>query len=663
MQIITNLHSPKSYLFKILIFLLFSSSYAQVGINTTSPAGGSLLDVESSDKGILVPRVNIADLSTIAPVSGGTTESLLVYNTNTTTGKGFYYWDGAQWVGLSATPSDDWTTTGNSGTTAGTNFVGTTDNEDLVLAVNGTEEMRILSGDQVSVNDATPIAGDRFTVVGDANEFAVNGYGTGASGVGIYGETTTGIGVYGLTSSTGQGVRGFNSGSGWGVAGRNSNSGRGVIGFAESTGTGVQAQTTGSNYALAAFNTGTGPGIYNDVAASFGIANIIRSNSIGLITDLTTAGGLGEFIDLDVQDGDGVVVVAVDDTTTPTNGGDGFSFFSYRDTTTPTISNTVSGAIVAGDQYGVGHGILINHSGSEGRNAEFNIQDSNNPDPAMFSIHQGDGSVIIGQNQNDSPAGDIVVADFSYTGTDRGNHIGVSGSSITDTSRKNGIGVQGTGGEYGVLGIDAGNSGGGSAYGVFSNGDFGGTGAKYFVIDHPQDPANKYLRHANIESNEVLNLYRGVEQFDSNGQATVQLPDYYSVINKNPSYQVTPIGAAMPNLYIAREIENNVFVIAGGVPGKKVSWIVTSERNDPYMQQNPESRQVVIDKGEKRGKYLMPQLYGQSKERGVFYKENKNEEGSKLKTVNSLKERIGELPTVEAVEVDESAETKKRTDN
>ena len=118
----TNLKAEKNYLVRLFFILLISCSYAQVGINTTSPSGGSLLDVERLDKGILVPRVNIADLNTIAPVTGGTTESLLVYNTNTTTGKGFYYWDGSQWVGLSGgAGSDDWTTTGNSGTTAGTN--------------------------------------------------------------------------------------------------------------------------------------------------------------------------------------------------------------------------------------------------------------------------------------------------------------------------------------------------------------------------------------------------------------------------------------------------------------------------------------------------------------------------------------------------------------
>lgn len=129
----------------------------------------------------------------------------------------------------------------------------------------------------------------------------------------------------------------------------------------------------------------------------------------------------------------------------------------------------------------------------------------------------------------------------------------------------------------------------------------------------------KDLRHASIESNEILNLYRGTATFNVDGSVVVQLPDYYDVINKNPSYQLTPVGAAMPNLHIEKEAHNGTFIIAGGVPGKKVSWILTAERNDPYMQQNPEARDVVIDKGEDRGKYLMPELYGQPKEMRIAY--------------------------------------------
>jgi hypothetical protein len=79
----------------------------------------------------------------------------------------------------------------------------------------------------------------------------------------------------------------------------------------------------------------------------------------------------------------------------------------------------------------------------------------------------------------------------------------------------------------------------------------------------------------------------------------------------------------MPNLYIAVEISNGQFVIGGGAPNKKVSWQITAERNDPYMQQNPQKREVVVIKeGERKGKYLNPELYGQPKEEGMFYNAN-----------------------------------------
>ena len=71
----------------------------------------------------------------------------------------------------------------------------------------------------------------------------------------------------------------------------------------------------------------------------------------------------------------------------------------------------------------------------------------------------------------------------------------------------------------------------------------------------------------------------------------------------------------MPNLYISKEIDNGNFIISGGVPNKKVSWTVTAERNDPYLQQNPIKKEDIVDKGERRGKYLMPSLFGQPEEK------------------------------------------------
>ncbi|HET8884853.1 MAG TPA: hypothetical protein VFM70_00720 [Salinimicrobium sp.] len=82
----------------------FTIAQAQIGIGTTNPKSETLLDIESEDgeKGVLIPRVNLQDLNTLDPITSSTgtaAESLLVYNRNTTTGPGFFYWNGTdQWV-------------------------------------------------------------------------------------------------------------------------------------------------------------------------------------------------------------------------------------------------------------------------------------------------------------------------------------------------------------------------------------------------------------------------------------------------------------------------------------------------------------------------------------------------------------------------------------
>lgn len=98
---------------QILALLISFSCFAQVGINTTTPSLDAILDIESTDKGMLVPRVSIPDLNAIAPITGGATESLLVYNTNIITGKGFHYWSGSQWVSLKPTEKNIYTDNGS----------------------------------------------------------------------------------------------------------------------------------------------------------------------------------------------------------------------------------------------------------------------------------------------------------------------------------------------------------------------------------------------------------------------------------------------------------------------------------------------------------------------------------------------------------------------
>ncbi|RLD28313.1 MAG: hypothetical protein DRI70_03665 [Bacteroidetes bacterium] len=105
-----KLNSPTFFIVFISYFILLAtqSLSAQVGVNTVTPGDGSILDVDSTEKGLLIPRVSIADLSTIAPitVSSAGEESLMVYNTNVTTGKGFYYWDSTDWIAITFKDGD-----------------------------------------------------------------------------------------------------------------------------------------------------------------------------------------------------------------------------------------------------------------------------------------------------------------------------------------------------------------------------------------------------------------------------------------------------------------------------------------------------------------------------------------------------------------------------
>jgi hypothetical protein len=134
-------------------------------------------------------------------------------------------------------------------------------------------------------------------------------------------------------------------------------------------------------------------------------------------------------------------------------------------------------------------------------------------------------------------------------------------------------------------------------------------GTKDFKIDDPLDPSNKYLYHASVESPEMKNIYDGVVALDGKGRAWVALPGYFQALNQDFRYQLTAVGAPGPNLYVAREIKDNHFLIAGGRPHAKVSWQVTGIRHDAYA--NTHHITVEEDKGNQRGTYLYPELFQQ----------------------------------------------------
>lgn len=215
---------------------------------------------------------------------------------------------------------------------------------------------------------------------------------------------------------------------------------------------------------------------------------------------------------------------------------------------------------------------------------------------------------------------------------------GVYGENMSTGITYNNIGVAGLG-YIGVWGET--NSGG---FGVYSNGELGSSGFKSFMIDHPLDPENKYLKHFCIESPEVLNLYRGVITLDANGNATIEMPNYFEAININYSYNLTAIGSSAPGLFVKEEISNGKFTVSGGNPNMKVSWTVYAQRNDEYAKQYQSASQVEVEKRDgNKGKYLMPELYNQPREKSISYnptlkrKEIINNKSIKLKDVKQTR--------------------------
>ena len=95
--------------FTIIIFALLCTSFIQVngqnvGIGTSTPHSSAKLQIESTNSGLLIPRVSLLAVTNgISPVNTPQT-GVLVYNTNAAItggdGTGFYFWNGTQWVPL-----------------------------------------------------------------------------------------------------------------------------------------------------------------------------------------------------------------------------------------------------------------------------------------------------------------------------------------------------------------------------------------------------------------------------------------------------------------------------------------------------------------------------------------------------------------------------------
>jgi hypothetical protein len=153
---------------------------------------------------------------------------------------------------------------------------------------------------------------------------------------------------------------------------------------------------------------------------------------------------------------------------------------------------------------------------------------------------------------------------------------------------------------------------GGMAAQFVGNVDVSGTLSKSggtFRIDHPLDPANKYLQHSFVESPDMMNIYNGNIVTDLRGYATVQLPEWFGALNRDFRYQLTVIGS-FSRAMVAEEVVGDRFVIQSELPNTKVSWQVTGIRQDAWAEAH--RFPVEVEKlAKERGRFLHPELHGQ----------------------------------------------------
>jgi hypothetical protein len=200
------------------------------------------------------------------------------------------------------------------------------------------------------------------------------------------------------------------------------------------------------------------------------------------------------------------------------------------------------------------------------------------------------------------------------------------------------VGVLGSGGAFGVLGQSSSTSGSGGGFSNSTTGDAlftynqsGGYAAFFdgnvdvdgnlskaggsFKIDHPLDPANKYLYHSFVESPDMMNIYNGNATTDASGSAVVTLPEWFETLNRDFRYQLTVMGQ-FSQAIVASKVANHQFTIKTDKPNVEVSWQVTGIRQDAWA--NAHRIPVEVAKAQAdRGLYLHPELFGAPPEKSV----------------------------------------------
>ena len=251
---------------------------------------------------------------------------------------------------------------------------------------------------------------------------------------------------------------------------------------------------------------------------------------------------------------------------------------------------------------------------------------------AIIANSSGDAAILGGSSSNSGVAGTSVSGDGVFGDSIRGN--GVEG----DASGPDGFGVYGTNtaeDSIAIYGIDTTASSAGvvgiAPYAVIANGsilagefignvEVEGSLSKdsgSFKIDHPLDPANKYLYHSFVESPDMMNMYNGNVITDAQGNAVISLPDWFESLNRDFRYQLTVVGQ-FAQAIVSSKVANHQFAIKTDKPSVEVSWQVTGIRQDAWAN----AHRIPVEEmksGKERGFYRHPELYNAPAEKSLTW--------------------------------------------
>lgn len=173
----------------IIVFALSASNslLAQVqgkfGSNQSTRDVNAVLEAESTSKGVLLPRLTTAQQNAMSAPTNG----MLIYNTDSAC---FVLRRAGVWRSLCAPNGGEaWSTLGNTGMNANTNFLGTTDYKDLVFRTNNTEKARLTGDGYWGLGSTNPVA--RMHIINPSgwdsgNDFVFDDYSSGTTGPAIY---------------------------------------------------------------------------------------------------------------------------------------------------------------------------------------------------------------------------------------------------------------------------------------------------------------------------------------------------------------------------------------------------------------------------------------------------------------------------------------------